>query len=276
MIRLGVVGEDVSRSSSPAIHAFLMRRRFLKELVYEKVSIPPEDFHKRIGEVFSRFDGLNITVPYKEAVLPHLKEQRGVAETLGSVNTVLTGGRIGYNTDYHGFMYMLADAGVDVKERSALVLGAGGAGRSVVKALSDLGAEVFVYEKDLSRLQKFHARLPVFTPCERVPEREFGLIVNCTGVGSRQTEGTLPIIGYESGESDSPERLLKVCGGAADLIYGPKPSQFLRVAESYRKLAIGGGAMLFFQAYFSDCIFLDETPDGAEACSLWKQYRENL
>ncbi len=274
MIRLAVVGEDVSRSLSPAIHAFLMREHFRTELCYEKVSIPKHCFHTRIEELFVLFDGLNVTVPYKEEILSHLHSAEGVASELAAVNTVLTKERRGFNTDGAGFSLMLSEAGMDVAKKRVLVLGAGGAGRSVSHALIAAGTNVFVYEKNASRLEEFHRRDPAFTPLKFLSEDSFDLVINCTGVGSRETVGTLPTVRFGERE-ESAERLLKNSGGAVDLIYEPPLSEFLRVAKAYGKPTANGEGMLFFQAYFADCIFLGRQPSEEVARALYRKYKQS-
>ncbi len=273
MLKLAVIGKDVSKSDSPAIHEFILRRRFSVSCTYDKVSIPPEQFHARAEELFSRYDGFNVTIPFKGEILPYLSGLKGDAAAFGAVNTVLAGPRLGYNTDGYGFLLMLGNEGIEVKGKSVLVLGAGGAGRSCVKKLIGAGAEVFVCERDSARLAAVHGEFGGFTPLERVPERHFDLLLNCTGIGMHATEGMLPTLCYESGETDTAERLLKECGQAADLIYVPARSEFLRVAERYGKRTVNGASMLFYQAYMADCVYLSASPDAEEAARLWKEYQ---
>lgn len=273
-MRLAVIGKDVSKSDSPAIHDFLMRRHFLAECTYEKVSIPPEEFSLRAEELFSRYDGFNVTIPFKGEIIPFLKELEGDAKTFGAVNTVVSKTRTGYNTDGYGFMLMLQNAGVSVKGKSVLVLGAGGAGRSCIKKLLDGGAKVSAFERDGARLQSVYREFGGFNPCGEVPEQSFDVILNCTGVGMHNTEGLLPSVRYTGGETDTAERLLACCAFAADLIYTPAESEFLRVARSYGKPTLNGAAMLFYQAYMADCIYLSRPSDAEEAGRLWKEYRE--
>lgn len=276
MLKLAVIGKDVSKSDSPAIHEFILRRRFSAKCSYEKISISPEEFSLRAEELFSRYFGFNVTIPFKQEILPYLKELKGDAVSFGAVNTVLSGPRFGFNTDGYGFLLMLKNEGVEVKKKSVLVLGAGGAGRSCIKKLAEEGAEVYVFERDEKRLQAVYGEFGGFTPLERVPEREFDLLLNCTGVGMHTTEGQLPTLRYESGETDTAERLLALCGKAADLIYVPARSQFLRVAERFGKPAINGASMLFYQAYMADCIYLSAPANAEEAAKLWEEYREEI
>ena len=90
------------------------------------------------------------------------------------------------------------------------------------------------------------------------------MIVNVTGVGMHKTEGVSPV----------GEEILKTCEVAVDLIYYPRKSEFLRIAESLGKKIVNGEGMLFYQAYYADCIYLNRQPRAAEAKELFEKYTE--
>ncbi len=272
MMKLAVVGKDVSASESPAIHAFILGT-LGKKCAYEKVSIAPSQFSAHAEKLFGEFDGFNVTIPFKGQIVPYLKELRGDARVFGSVNTVLSKERTGYNTDGFGFLLMLQNAGIETAGKRALVLGAGGAGRSCIKKLTENGAEVFAYERDEERLQTCYRELGGFSPLTEVPVAPFDLIVNCTGVGMHDTVGKTPLVNFSDG-SIAPvgEQLLSLAGAAADLIYVPAESEFLRVARLCGKKTVSGGSMLFYQAYYADCIFLGRKADAGEAKTLYERY----
>ena len=152
MLKLAVIGKDVSQSQSPAMHTFLLHA-LGEECSYEAVSIPPENFGERAEGLFEAYDAFNVTIPFKTDIMPYLKELKGDAKTFGAVNVVLSESRTGYNTDGMGFLLMLENAGVSVQGKDVLVLGAGGAGRSCIKKLAEAGANVFAYERDEKRLE---------------------------------------------------------------------------------------------------------------------------
>lgn len=274
MLKLAVVGKDVSQSQSPAMHTFILKG-LGEACVYDAVSVSPDRFDERFEEMLSRYDAVNVTIPFKQSVIPHLKELRGDAPVFGAVNTVLAEERAGYNTDGYGFLLMLENAGVEVKGKSVLVLGAGGAGRSCIKKLTEAGAEVYAFERDQARLFKVHREFGGFTPFSEVPLRPFDAVINCTGIGMHDTVGQTPSVTYAGGEVKPVGReLLSLCGAAVDLIYVPARSEFLRLAEEEGKKTVSGGAMLFYQAYMADCIYLGREPEAAEAESLWNKYGE--
>ena len=263
MMKLAVIGKDVSHSDSPAIHRFILGK-FGVPCSYDALSIPPAEFSQHAEGLFQKYDAFNVTIPFKADILPYLRELRGDAPAFGVVNTVLTRERVGYNTDGYGFLTMLETEGIALKNKKVLVLGAGGAGRSCIKKLMEAGAEVFAYERDEGRLQAVYHEFGGFTPCKRVEPKPYDIIINCTGVGMHDTVGKTPV----------GEEILSLCGAAVDLIYVPEESEFLRIARCLGKKTVNGGAMLFYQAYLADCIYTKRVVSVTEAKELWKQFQE--
>lgn len=273
MLKLAVVGKDVSQSQSPSMHTYILRNLGAK-CSYETVSVPPAQFTERAEELFSRFDAFNVTIPFKGEIIPFLRRTEGDARVFGAVNTVVSATRTGYNTDGEGFSLMLKNAGVEIAGKTALVLGAGGAGRSCCKKLADGGAVVSVYERDEERLYGVYRELGGFSQLTEVPVAPFDIVVNCTGIGMHDTVGKTPAVVFSGGTAEPVGgQLLSLCGTAVDLIYVPAQSEFLRIAASLGKKTVNGAPMLFYQAYYADCIYLGRTPDAAEAKALYEGYR---
>ena len=129
-MKCGLLGRKLGHSYSPAIHTLL------GSAPYELFEREPEDLELFLRE--GDFDGINVTVPYKKAVIPYLDNLSPVAKRLGAVNTIVRrpdGTLIGHNTDYFGFKYMLDKAGIDISGKKALILGTGGTSL-VIKSLS--------------------------------------------------------------------------------------------------------------------------------------------
>lgn len=272
MLKLAVIGKDVSQSVSPQIHQYIFKR-LGKACTYDAVSIAPQDFSARAEKLFETYDAFNVTIPFKQEIIPYLRELREDAQSFQAVNTVLSRERAGYNTDGKGFLLMLQNAGIDVRGKEALVLGAGGAGRSCVKKLTEAGAKVFVFERFSERLDEVYREFGNFTPLKRVPLRPFDIVFNCTGIGMHDTVGTTPQIVTESGEQAPIGReLLSLCESAVDLIYVPAQSEFLKIAAAEGKKTLNGASMLFYQAYYADCIYLGTTPDPEAAKELWNGF----
>lgn len=259
---MAVVGKDVSRSISPQIHNFIALQKGYG-VIYDKISVPQDRFDLEIGRILKEYDGLNVTVPYKLSVIPYLKKIESEAELFGSVNTVTTEDLNGYNTDGKGFTASLENNCVDIKGKTALLLGAGGAGRSLAGKLLEAGAKVSVYDINRKNLYDLTEKFHLLIPLESLKPEPYFAVINATGVGMHESVGTSPAGG----------ELLKLCEVAIDLIYTPKISRFLEIAKSYGKKIINGEDMLFYQAYYSECIFFGLKPDGSEAKELFRKFK---
>ena len=135
----GLLGEKLSHSRSPQIHALL------SEYEYRLFPTPREELDSFLRS--DTFSGLNVTIPYKETVLPYCSQLSAVAQRMGCVNTITRasdGTLIGDNTDYFGFCYMLSHYFPDLTGKKALVLGSGGASKTVRIALADVGCREVV------------------------------------------------------------------------------------------------------------------------------------
>ncbi len=259
-LKLAVIGKDVSKSLSPPMHCFIAEHMG-NCITYDKVSINPDDFESTIESVFAAYDGFNVTIPFKLTIIPRLSGTLGDAPVYGAVNTVVSSTRLGYNTDGLGFEMMVKNNGVDVKGKDVLLLGCGGAGRSVCKKLIDAGAHMYVYDKFPESAKRVAAEFGA-TVVDEVKPGPYYLIINATGIGMHTSEGMSP----------AGEDVIRCCEVALDLIYTPAESEFLRLARVNGKKTINGRAMLFYQAYFSECIYFDCEPDADEAKKLFELF----
>ena len=138
-LRCGLLGRTLGHSYSPAIHAQLAGYSYL---LYEKEPEELEGF-LRSGE----FDGLNVTIPYKKAVIPYCAELSDTARAIGAVNTIVRrpdGTLWGGNTDAYGFSMLVQSSGAEVRGKKALVFGSGGASATAQYVLRQMGAREVV------------------------------------------------------------------------------------------------------------------------------------
>lgn len=227
-----LLGEKLSHSYSAVIHSFFGLDYSLRELPPEKLS----EFVKS-----RKFDGLNVTIPYKKSIVPLLDEVDGIAEKTGAVNTVLNknGKLIGYNTDYYGMKYALEAAKITLKGKNVLILGSGGAGTVAEKLAIDEGAASV---EIVSRKGKLNY--------ENIYDREeTQVIINATPVG------TFP---FADGAACDVSRF-KNLEGAFDCVYNPFRSKFVLDAEKVGARACGGLTMLVAQAVYSEKIWGETT-----------------
>ncbi len=223
-----LIGEKLSHSYSKDIHS-----RF--GLDYELKEILPSD----VGDFLKKkeFRGLNVTLPYKEAVTPYLDETDEIAGRIGAVNTVANeNGRLkGYNTDYFGLKYALSSAGIELNGRRVAVLGSGGASKTAQKLAEDLGAaEITV----VSRSGEINY--------ENVYEKtDPQIIINATPVGMFPNENECPI----------ELKKFKNLAGVFDCIYNPHRTRLVLNAERLGIKAIGGLKMLAAQGVYSEFLW---------------------
>lgn len=204
-MRCGLLGRKLGHSYSPAIHGLLADYEYR---LYEKEPQELEHF-VRHGD----WDGLNVTIPYKKAVIPYCDLLEPLAQELGSVNTLvhLGDGRImGANTDAWGFDQMLGKVGVSCQGKKALVLGSGGASATVQAILRLAGARVVV----ISRSGPDN-----YDNLDR--HRDAGILVNTTPVGMYPDNGKSPV---ELSRLPALEAVL-------DVIYNPARTELILQAE---------------------------------------------
>lgn len=230
MNRFGLLGQKLGHSFSPEIHSILGSYEYH---LYEKDPDELDDFIRNTD-----FDGLNITIPYKKAVIPYCACVSNAVKSCGSVNTIkrLPDGTLyGDNTDYFGFCYMIKKSGVDMTDKKIVILGNGGAASTVKGAAADLGAREIVI---ISRTgENNYSNISNHTDAQ--------IIINTTPVGMYPDNYSSPV---------SLDIFTK-CQLAADLIYNPLKTKFLLQAEKIGIKSINGITMLAAQAVKSSEIF---------------------
>ena len=242
MKRCGLLGERLGHSYSPAIHAML------GDYEYRLYECPRD----KLGDFLEArdFDGLNVTIPYKKAVLPYCAELSPMAAAIGSVNTLLRrpdGSLYGDNTDAFGFESLLRHAGLDPAGRKCLVLGSGGASATVQAVLRQLGAgSVTVIsrggEDNYGNLSR---------------HRDAELLVNTTPVGMYPGNGLAPV----------DLTAFPGCRGVVDLIYNPARTALLLQAGRLGIPCAGGLWMLAAQAKRASELFTGSAiPDDVIPC----------
>ncbi len=248
-LRVGLLGERLSHSYSPQIHAALTEDAYDYSL-----------FERNRDEVVTflqgtEWDALNVTIPYKQVVIPHLDEISKEARRIGAVNTItrLADGKLrGDNTDYFGFARTIQAAGVTVDGCKALVLGNGGAAATAVAVLTDMGAQVVVLAK---RDTPVGGITPEPFEAAYTCHADATIVVNCTPVGM-----------YPRSVGESLVTLARLPGVRAvfDMVYNPARTAFLQEAITLGIPAYNGLLMLVAQAKRAAELFLrTELPDDA-------------
>lgn len=235
-MKCGLLGKKLGHSYSPQIHSYLAQYSYT---LFEK---QPEELASflRSGD----FTGLNVTMPYKKDVIPHLDALSERARVLGAVNTIVKrkdGTLIGHNTDFFGFQSMVKRSGLQVRGEKVLVLGSGGASATAVAVLQALEANVIVISRSgENNYENLHLHA------------DASVIVNATPVGMYPNVGVSPI----------DISLFPALEGVLDIVYNPARTQLLLDAEARGIIAENGLWMLVAQAKESAEWFLDhKIPD---------------
>lgn len=245
-MRACLIGKPLGHSYSKLIHERL-------GYPYDLVEVEAEEIAGVLRS--GKYEGFNVTIPYKKEVIKHLDELDPSAAEIGAVNTVKVRNRrlIGYNTDFLGLKYMLESEGIEVKDKSVMILGTGGASATCVAVCKSMGAgEITVVGRSS----------PVnYQNC--YDKTDVQIIFNATPVGMHPLSDACPI---------EVERFPSLTN-AVDLIYNPAQTEFLRRARACGAVGTGGLKMLVAQAVFASQIFRDTTVDKAFIQQAMKEVR---
>lgn len=219
----------------PLLHSFSAKyfsEKFIQEKIDAEYSLYPikETETERIATYVNTLDGMNVTMPYKQAVIPYLDRLDKTAEAVGAVNVVHQ--RVGYNTDCLGFMESIKPLLRDY-DRKALVLGTGGASKAVCYGLKQLGIAPTL----VSRTPK--AGMLGYQDLTKEIMSDYTIIVNCTPLGMLPDVDSCPAIPYEQ---ITAQHLLFDC------VYNPEETLFLRKGKAQGATIRNGMEMLTGQA----------------------------
>ncbi len=237
----GIIGWPVEHSLSPAMHNAAFRELGLNWL-YVAFPVAPERVREAIaGLAAAGVAGLNATIPHKTAAMEAASSRSAAVEAIGAANTLVPDGEGGFradNTDAEGFLRSLDEsAPMELKGRSALLLGAGGAAKAVAFALSGRGARLLVSNRTDRRAAELGEVVPFRTDALDAAAREVDLVVNATSLG---LEGDapppeLPLAGLRRGQV------------VADVVYRPGGTPWLAAAEEAGVRPVDGLGMLLHQ-----------------------------
>ena len=257
MLLTGLIGWPVGHSRSPAMHNAAFAAAGIEGL-YVSLPVHPQQVGEAVAGLRALgFRGANVTVPHKQAVIPHLDELSPAARAIGAVNTIVVredGKLFGDNTDARGFLADLVEQGItgeDMKEGETLILGAGGSARAVVYALVTSGVPVHIWARLPAQAEQLIADLRshianksmIFSLQSSISNIKYQrlkikLIVNCTPVGMSPHVDASPWpdeLPFHSGQF------------LYDLVYNPPETKLMRQARAGGAGASNGLGMLLHQ-----------------------------
>jgi len=235
MPNFGLIGKNISYSFSKTHFTAKFEN---DELDYSYENFDIQDISQFPSIIKNNPDllGLNVTIPYKESIIPYLDELNNVAKEIGAVNTIKidSSGKLkGYNTDYYGFEKSLQPL-INHNHQKALILGTGGASKGVAYALKQLNIPFDFVSRNMDSEAKF-----TYNDLNEDIIKSHQIIINCTPVGTHPNVNECPDIPYDA---VSKEHILY------DLIYNPIQTKFLICGEIKGATITNGFKMLELQA----------------------------
>ncbi|MEG9328834.1 shikimate dehydrogenase [Salinimicrobium catena] len=234
MLKYGLLGKNISYSFSRGYFTEKFRREGISA-TYENFDLQDISKFSEVLKKNPELQGLNVTIPYKEQIIPFLDELDPVAAEIGAVNTIKfinNGQLIGYNTDHFGFTEAIRP---HLKEhhKKALILGTGGASKAVHYALKALGMEVrFVSRTPAEKVLSYYE-------LNKSTFSEYTVIVNCTPLGTFPGTDQFPPV---------PTDFFSSKHLVFDLIYNPPVTKLMEIARSKGATVVNGQRMLELQA----------------------------
>jgi len=249
----GIIGNPVEQSLSPVMHNAAFKELGI-DAVYKLFPLKEEelkpffdDFKKENSPIF----GLNVTVPYKEAVIPYLDTLAPLAQRAMAVNTIVVGKDrklTGYNTDAPGFLTHMAELKFDIVDKRVAILGAGGSTKALLTCLcmvSDRPESIKVYNRTPEHLDQLledvgqRVDLSIVKPVQSVDDLNIelcDLLINTTSLGMKESDDCLV------DEDDLNSNVF-----VYDLIYNPRETRLLKMAKAKGAKTANGLGMLYYQ-----------------------------
>lgn len=245
MEKYAVIGHPIGHTMSPYIHKELFELKGIKA-EYSALDIEQTALANNVKYVMAGLKGFNVTIPHKEQIIPLLDYIDESAAKYNAVNCVKSDGSklYGCSTDAYGFIKALESGNVDLNG-NVLILGAGGAARTLAREATDKGCSVTLAVRDpdsekvlsLKNWLNQNGGQAKIMALDNVSGK-FNLCINATPVGMYPKTGLSPV-GAD---------VLKNCSSVFDAVYNPRETEFLKIAKELGLKAVGGMAMLVWQA----------------------------
>lgn len=236
MNKLGLLGKNISYSFSRSYFKKKFETENIKHTTYENFDIEHIELFPSLIKNTNDLKGLNVTIPYKEVVIPYLDKINKKAKAIGAVNTIKItkkGKLVGYNTDCYGFENSLKPF-LKPHHKSALILGTGGASKAIAYSLKKLGITYYYVSRKQSEGVTF-----TYDSITEKDIMESQIIINATPLGTFPNIEDCPNIPYNG---ITKNHIL------FDLIYNPEETKFLKFGKQNNAVTINGLNMLKLQA----------------------------
>ncbi len=242
-----VIGNPIEHSLSPKLHNHWLKENNI-EAIYDKKKLNESELKSIISEVKEeKINGINVTVPFKKAIIPFLDELSPEAKETQSVNTIYlqNGNIIGHNTDIAGFELAIKYAKFDLNNKKIFILGAGGVAPSIIYALRKMKVSKISLtnrtKEKAESLKNLFKDLEIVEWGERI---DFDMIINATSIGLKNEDG----LNFDY-SANGPDKYFY------DVIYNPKETLFLKRAKLFGNKTENGKMMFIYQAHQSFTIW---------------------
>ena len=262
-----IIGNPVEHSMSPIMHSWIFQKTGI-DAKYTKTHSTSDDLSTVIELMNSgELDGMNVTIPHKETVMEFLDEINPRAESIGSVNCIMTssGKIIGNNTDWYGFSKMLEQNKINVTGKEVIILGSGGVAKAVIFALSQLRVKkISLLNRTLSRAQKLESDIISAQLLEHADKfiKDYSILINCTSIG------------MDDNYSPVSESLISRNQILVDIIYKPLETRFLEIGKLKGAKTVNGLDMFIYQGIASLELWLGEPLNDRVNFDQLKKYLE--
>ena len=248
-----VIGNPIEHSLSPILHNYWIKKNNI-DAVYNKKKLDISGIENLIKDVKGKkIDGINVTVPFKNSVIPLLDKLSNEAKKTQSVNTIYLKDKmvVGHNTDIEGFELAIKNINYDLNGKKVLLLGAGGVSSSIIVALNNMNTKkIFLSNRTRAKAENLKK---MFTEVEIIKWGtfpDFDMIINATSLGLNSDDN----IGINYTKVGSGKLFY-------DVIYNPPETNFLKFAKKIGNKTENGKKMFIYQAQASFKIWNDLVPE---------------
>ncbi len=242
-----VIGNPIEHSLSPKLHNHWLKENNI-EATYDKKKLNENELKSIISEVKDeKINGINVTVPFKKAVIPFLDELSPEAEDTQSVNTIYlqNGNVVGHNTDIAGFELAIKYAKFDLNNKKIFILGAGGVSPSIIYALRKMKvSKISITNRTKEKAESLKNLFKDLEIVEWGKRIDFDMIINATSIGLKKEDG----LNFDY-SANGPDKYFY------DVIYNPKETLFLKRAKLFGNKTENGKMMFIYQAHQSFTIW---------------------
>ena len=275
--RYAVLGSSLPHTWSPFIHNSLFMAAGL-DAIYLPVSIPEDKLGSATDVFRSCFSGFNVTIPYKERIIPYLDAVDDAVKACGAVNTVdIRDGRmIGHITDGLGMLRAIEECGIVTEGVDVLILGGGGAARVAGYEFLSRGGNVTFAVRSMEKGERLaneladtqsdgRTRIHSCLLTEIIGTHD--ILINCTPVGMYPNAEAMPV----------SEKVISRCAAVFDAVYNPRKTQLLACAEQRGMPCVEGLGMLFYQAVEAQKLWLGSSiASESEQTRIYRELQSKL